>query len=294
MEKTSIVKYETEHGEIVLSPEIVKKYLVSGDPGKVSDQEVMLFINICRYQKLNPFLREAYLIPYGEKYPASIIVSKDVFIKRAAANPQCSGWSAGVIVKTPDGKIEERDGSLVLDGEELVGGWAKVYRKDWEEPLKISVSFKEYVRYKRDGSLQSMWSEKPATMIRKVALAQALREAFPHELQGLYIAEEIGADDERRTIDVEIQPATDEEPKADNVQPLKADNVQNKRENGTKATRDVWSWFWGEVRKLGLSPNDAHAIAGVDTFSGYTKEQLDDVMKLLREKASEVNKGKLF
>ncbi len=30
-------------------------------------------------------------------------------------------------------------------------------------------------------------------MIRKVALVQALREAFPEEFQGLYSAEEMGA-----------------------------------------------------------------------------------------------------
>ena len=34
----------------------------------------------------------------------------------------------------------------------------------------------------------------PATMIRKVALVQALREAFPDRYQGLYDASEVGYD----------------------------------------------------------------------------------------------------
>lgn len=38
------------------------------------------------------------------------------------------------------------------------------------------------------------WQQMPATMIRKVALEQALREAFMEELQGLYGAEEMGAE----------------------------------------------------------------------------------------------------
>lgn len=291
MKEVSIVKYETERGEVVLSPEIVKKYLVSGDPNKVTDQEVMLFINISRYMKLNPFLREVYLVPYGDKYPASIIVSKDVFVKRAAAHPQCAGWEAGVIVRKKDGSLEEREGSLVLDDEELVGGWAKVYRKDWEVPLKNTVSFKEYVRYRKDGSLQSMWSEKPATMIKKVAEAQALREAFPEGLQGLYIAEEFGMDDSRSqniTIEVEKQ----EENTMEEEQPATNDK-DNGKSNG-KNGKDMWSWFWGEVRKLGFSPKEAHAVEGVDTFSGYTREQLEQVLEKLAAKTAENAKGKLL
>ncbi len=38
----------------------------------------------------------------------------------------------------------------------------------------------------------SNWAAKPGTMIRKVALVQALREAFPEDLQALYDAEEMG------------------------------------------------------------------------------------------------------
>lgn len=53
-ENTGIVEYES-NGEIVkISPTTVRKYLVSGG-GNVSDQEVMMFMSLCRYQHLNPF-----------------------------------------------------------------------------------------------------------------------------------------------------------------------------------------------------------------------------------------------
>jgi len=56
----SIVKYKSETGEEVsLSADIIKRYLVSGDPSKVTDQEVMMCLKLCQYQKLNPFLNEA-------------------------------------------------------------------------------------------------------------------------------------------------------------------------------------------------------------------------------------------
>lgn len=79
-ENTGIVEYES-NGEIVkISSTTVRKYLVSGG-GDVSDQEVMMFMSLCRYQHLNPFLKEAYLIKFGNNDPATIVTGKDVFTK---------------------------------------------------------------------------------------------------------------------------------------------------------------------------------------------------------------------
>ena len=83
------------------------------------------------------------------------------------------------------------DGTLKLDGEKIVGGWAKVYIEG-REPEMTTVSFEEYAGRKKDGSLNSQWASKPATMIRKVAVVQALREAFPEDFGSLYSPEEMG------------------------------------------------------------------------------------------------------
>jgi phage recombination protein Bet len=194
--KRWLVKYETDTGEVTLSYDIVKKYLVSGDPSKVTDQEVMMFINLCKYQKLNPFLREAYLIKFGNE-PATLVTGKETFTKRAAKSKLCAGYEAGVIVQKENGEMEYRKGTLVAPNEILIGGWAKVYRKDWSVPLETSVSLQEYQRKTKDGKIFSNWANMPATMIRKVALVQALREALPEEFQGLYSPEEMPVDDSK-------------------------------------------------------------------------------------------------
>ena len=182
---TNIVKYQTDKGEIELSKETIKNYLVSGDASKVTDQELEMALRLCQYQGLNPFLREVYIVKYGTS-PANIIVGKDVFVKRAKNNPKFKGFEAGVIVLTPKGGIEYRNGSLFAVGkEELIGGWAKVYIEGWEVPFEHTVSFAEY------NSGQSTWKKIPGTMIRKVALVQALREAFPDDFQGLYDSSEM-------------------------------------------------------------------------------------------------------
>lgn len=175
--------------KIKLSPSMVKKYLVSGDASAVTDQEVMMFLTLCRYQHLNPFLREAYLVKYGSA-PATIVTGKDTFTKRANKNPNYLGKQAGIIVLTQQGEVINREGTFSLPNEEIVGGWAKIFIKD-REPEYNTVSFSEYAGRKKDGSLNNQWATKPATMIRKVAVVQALRECFPEDFSGMYSPEEM-------------------------------------------------------------------------------------------------------
>lgn len=185
-----LTEYECGGQTVKISPTLIRKYLVSGN-GQVTDQEVMMFLSLCKFQKLNPFLREAYLIKYGNQ-PATIVTGKEAFAKRAMRNPNYAGYEAGVVIVIDEtGEMEQRVGTIVLAGETLVGGWARVYVKGWVNPLMVTVSFDEYC-LKKDGRPASNWAVKPATMIRKVALVQALREAFPEDLGGLYTAEESG------------------------------------------------------------------------------------------------------
>ena len=52
--------------KVVLTPQTVRDYLVSGDKERVSIQEIVMFINLCKYAGLNPWLKEAYCIKYGD------------------------------------------------------------------------------------------------------------------------------------------------------------------------------------------------------------------------------------
>lgn len=198
-ETKMVIEYESNGQPIKLSPSIVRKYLVSGDPSKVTDEEVVMFLKLCQYQHLNPFLREAYCIKYGQE-PATMVVGKGTYEKRAARNAKYDGFEAGVIVER-DGKLENRIGSLVLTSETLVGGWAKVHVKGYSVPIQSAVTYNEYVGRKSNGDVNGQWSKKPGTMIRKVALVQALREAFPEDMEGLPYAEEELSTGDRPSID---------------------------------------------------------------------------------------------
>lgn len=201
----ALAEYKIDGGQ-VLTADTVRNYLTSGN-SKATDQDVLMFIELCKAQKLNPFVRDAYLVKFGSQ-PAQIIVGKDVFIKRASENPNFSGMKAGIVVLDKNGDIKEREGALKLQGEELVGGWCEVHLKDKDFPVKSVVSFEEYAQKKNDGTPNSMWSTKGATMIRKVAQSQALREAFPNELRGLYQQEEMGTEQKLPEKEVKVGYAT--------------------------------------------------------------------------------------
>lgn len=191
----TLTEYEVNGETVQLSIPMIKKYLVSGN-GNITDQEAMMFLSLCRFQKLNPFVRDAYCIKYGNSDPATLVIGKDVYTKRAEQNPKFNGMEHGVIVMTAEGEVKERPGSFYVKGkEELVGGWAKVYIKGRDVPQYDTVTFSEYAGYKKDGTLNSNWSKRPGTMIEKVAIMHALRNAFPNDFQGLYIQEEMGNGD---------------------------------------------------------------------------------------------------
>lgn len=188
------VVYEADGETITLTPSIVQNYIVGTD-AKITLPEFKFFTSLCKARGLNPFLKEAYCIKYG-KNPAQIVVGKDAVLKRAIKNPNYDGMESGVIVQVIEtGEIIERKGTFYLrDSENLVGGWAKVFRKDWQHPTYCSVSFDEVAQKKSDGSLNANWSGKGATMVEKVAKVRALRETFVEELGGMYEAEEMGVD----------------------------------------------------------------------------------------------------
>lgn len=113
------VVYQVAGQDVKLSYQIVRDYLTKGN-GQVSDQDLVQFISICKFNQLNPFLNEAYLVKFGTQ-PAQMIVSKEALMKRAEACNEYVGFRAGLIVQR-DNEILELEGSflsLLEDGQKF-------------------------------------------------------------------------------------------------------------------------------------------------------------------------------
>lgn len=184
---SEIVRYKADNGQdIEVTEQDVRDLMAANGTttSNVTAQEIKTYLRLCQAQRLNPFTKDAYLVKYGTS-PATIIAGKETFTKRAQRNPRFRGFEAGITIFGTDGKLHRREGSMLLDGEIVVGGWCKVYIAGYEAPMYDEVSFSEY------NTGKSNWLKIPATMIRKVAICHALREAFPEDLGGLYGAEEM-------------------------------------------------------------------------------------------------------
>ncbi|WP_051575186.1 phage recombination protein Bet [Sporolactobacillus terrae] len=188
------VEYMANGETVKLTANMIAQYLVRGD-AQVTSQEIVMFMNLCKFQKLNPFLNEAYLVKFNGA-PAQIITSKEAFMKRAEANEHYSGLEAGIIVER-GGELVNIEGAIKLPTDKLIGGWAKVHRDDRNVPTTVQISLSEFTKG------QATWNKMPMNMIRKTAIVNAMREAFPGTLGSMYTQEE-SDESERKDITQEV------------------------------------------------------------------------------------------
>jgi len=173
--KEIAVSYSDEKGqEIKLTGEDVIKYISTDE--SVTEKEVVQFLNMCKYLKLNPFLKEIYLIKHKGTL-GTFVVSYQALLKRAEENPNFDGYETQIKGNAPD-----------------LTATAIVYRKDRTHPVKVSVKYSEAVKKvmdKASGQMRptAMWASMPEWMLRKVALARALKEAFPSLIGNAVIQE---------------------------------------------------------------------------------------------------------
>lgn len=250
MTKTA-VEVTVEQRGVAISFDDVRRFLCP----LASDAEIGLFLKVCQSENLNPFKKEIFLVKFAPDQAASIIIATEVFLKAAENSPEYAGCEAGIILKGAK-RPEFREGSFLLDEEEaaLAGGWAKVYRKDREKPTYAAVNIKEYRKFTKGGRVTRFWDDMPATMIRKVALSHALREAFPNRFAGTFTTAEV-----EEVPEGQLPPAY--------------------MKNGDP----YWQKWWVRQKEKGLSEDDVHGILNVASMKewlaqGRTLEEADDII----------------
>jgi phage recombination protein Bet len=185
---SNIVAREFDSKEISLIRDTVAK--------NASKEEFELFLYRCKNMGLDPLKPgQIFFIKYGSS-PGTIVVGREGFRVRASKTGKHTGTKLGTL-RDESGKC--------------IGAWCEVYRSDWQHPARVEVSLSEY------NTGKSQWAKMPETMIQKVAEAAALRMAFPDELGGIYISEEMDqASDENQSRDVgsNDEPPKEEDPRA--------------------------------------------------------------------------------
>ena len=281
----SMVKFESAKGDLVqFTAQEVKDRLCPN----ATDRELSLLMALCQAQRLNPFTNDVYLIKYGDS-PAKMVTSKEVFTKRAQANPKFEGMEAGISVIN-NGKLVRREGSMLLDGETLVGGWCKVYVQGYRVPIFDEVSLSEY------STENGNWKKMPATMIRKTALCHSLREAFPEDFQGLYGSEEMGveelSDKQQNTASESTKaPQSDNEPMVIEAVEVISDETAQEITDEALKFAELCDRSLDEVMQAVFEAKSVKE-AGGESLDALTPEQGEVVLGVLRAWIEKAEAGK--
>jgi phage recombination protein Bet len=164
---------------------------VVGQP--LAAAEAIRIARYCTRNELDPYEDVSFVRTKSGVVP---IVTRAAWLRRVARDAAFAGLESGVLVvntAAADGagpQIGELPGAFVPPGHKLVGAWARIHRRDRTVPTYCRVSAAEYA----DKAAQpgSAWAKYPATMLVKVAIVHACREAFP-DLGGAYDESEFPA-----------------------------------------------------------------------------------------------------
>jgi len=154
-----------------IQKEVIFEYLrVFGYDKTLSDAEIQQFIQTALAGNLDPFKKEIYIAVYGEREyrKVSILTGYQVYLKRAERTGKLDGWQARI-----DGNASQMKAVV------------EIFRKYWSHSFIHEAYWEESVQKKKDGNPTQFWAKQPRFQLRKVAIAQAFRLAFPDELGGL-------------------------------------------------------------------------------------------------------------
>lgn len=168
----------------------------SGIDQDVTRAELQGFLHLCQRTRLDPFSRQLYLIGRWDNRQKRKVFSPQTSIDGYRVIAHRAAAEAGHALGYEDTLWCAKDGR-----------WRDVWLAD-EPPAAAKVTiirngmrfsavarYSEYVQTAKSGGPSGLWGKMPATMTAKCAEALALRMAFPHDLAGVYTAEEMAQAD---------------------------------------------------------------------------------------------------
>lgn len=176
-----------------------------------SEGDLGVFFHVVKRTGLDPFARQIYMIGRRGKD------ANDQWVTKWTIQTGIDGYR--LIARRAADRAREPYAVDPIEWAHEDGSWRLVWRQAWGHPVAARCTvirggqrftatalFDEYAQTTRNGSLTSMWSQRPAGQIAKCAEALALRMAFPQDLAGVYVEDELHAADARAATEREDRP----------------------------------------------------------------------------------------
>lgn len=173
-----------------------KKLIATTIAPKANENELALFFAVCDRTGLDPFAKQIYLVERWDADAGANVHRAQTSIDGARLVAQRARARGGPAYRPGTSFYYD------AEGEEYRNVWLRpgtpaaarvsVFLDGVESP-GYAVNFEEVKQTKKDGTLRSNWKKMPTIMLRKCAEMATLRQAFPQELSGLYLDEELEA-----------------------------------------------------------------------------------------------------
>jgi phage recombination protein Bet len=163
------------------------------DTDSATEGDLRVFLTYAQRTGLDPFARQIYLIGRRVRDPDgqwrkrwTIQVGIDGFRIVAKRSGKYRGQTPAQWCG-PDGQWRD----VWLDDGPPAAARAGVLHADFDQPLYAVATWAQYAALNAKGDATGLWPRMGPLMLHKCAEALALRRAFPNDLSGIYIAEEM-------------------------------------------------------------------------------------------------------
>lgn len=159
--------------------ELIKRTICKG----ATNDELQMFLSTATRLQLDPMAKQIWAVKRWDSTLKALVMAVQISIDgfRTIAD-RTKHYS-------PGGKTR-----YTYDGKSLVSATVtikKLVRSEWHE-VEEEAFLEEHQQLTKEGNPNAMWAKMPRTMLAKCAEARALRRAFPADLSGVYVPEEIG------------------------------------------------------------------------------------------------------